>query len=76
MRALQVLWLATCVLAFRLRGFEPGTRILLVGIPLLYLGVHFIDVVDDYYPRHIIAGHLAMGLVTLNALGRGWKRNA
>jgi hypothetical protein len=34
--------------------------------------VYFVYVVDDYYPRHIIAGHLAM----LNALGRGWGRNA
>lgn len=49
---------------------------LLVGLPLLYLGVRLIYVVDDYYSRHIIAGHLAMGLVTLNAVGQGWRRRA
>jgi hypothetical protein len=74
MRSLQILWLTTCVLVLRRRGFEPITAALLVTLPLLYLGVHFIYVVDDYYPRHIIVGHLAMGLVTLNAVGRGWPR--
>ena len=73
-RGLQVLWLTTCVLTIRRRGVAPGTKVLLVGLPLLYLGVHLIYVVDDYYPRHIIAGHLAMGLVTLNAVGPGWPR--
>ena len=74
-RGLQVLWLATCLVALRRRGFAPGTKLLLLGLPLLYLGVHFVYVVDDYYPRHIIAGYLAMGLVTLNAVGRGWPRS-
>ena len=74
MRSLQILWLTTCVLVLRRRGLEPITAALLVTLPLLYLGVHFIYVVDDYYPRHIIVGHLAMGLVTLNAVGRGWPR--
>jgi hypothetical protein len=73
-RGLQILWLTAGVLAFRRRGFARGTKILLVALPLLYLGVHFVYVVDDYYPRHIIAGHLAMALVTLNAVGRGWPR--
>jgi uncharacterized membrane protein YqjE len=73
-RGLQILWLTACVLAFRRRGLARGTKILLVALPLLYLGVHFVYVVDDYYPRHIIAGHLAMALVTLNAVGRGWPR--
>jgi hypothetical protein len=75
MRWLQILWLATLVLAFRRRGFAPAAKALLVMLPLLYLGVHVIFVVDDYYPRHIIAGHFAMGLVTLNAVGRGWPRD-
>jgi hypothetical protein len=73
-RGLQILWLATCILALRRRGFARGTKLLLVGVPLLYLGVHLVYAVDDYYPRHIIAGHLAMGLVTLNAVGAGWPR--
>ena len=73
-RGLQILWLTACVLAFRRRGFAPGTKILLVALPLLYLGGHLVYVVDQYYPRHIIVGHLAMGLVTLNAVGRAWPR--
>lgn len=75
MRGLQVLWLATCVLAVRRWGFAPGAKLLLYTLPLAYLGVHFVFVVDDYYPRHVIVGHLAMGLVTLNAVGRGWPPN-
>jgi hypothetical protein len=75
-RGLQVLWLAAGVLVLLGRGRTSGADALLLGLPLLYLGVHLVYVVDDYYPRHIIAGHLAMGLVTLNALGRGWGRNA
>jgi hypothetical protein len=75
-RGLQVLWVVTCLVANRRRGFAPGAKVLLVALPLLYLGVHFVYVVDDYYPRHIIAGHLAMGLVTLNAVGRGWPRSS
>jgi hypothetical protein len=71
-----VLWVVTCLVANRRRGFAPGAKVLLVALPLLYLGVHFVYVVDDYYPRHIIAGHLAMGLVSLNALGRGWPRTS
>ena len=72
-RGLQVLWLATAALALRRRGFAPGAKVLL-AVPLLYLGVHLVYVVDDYYPRHVIVGHLAMGLVTLNAIGRAWPR--
>jgi hypothetical protein len=45
-----------------------------MGLPLVYLAVHLVYHVDFYYPRHIIAAHLAMGLVTLNALGRGRAR--
>jgi hypothetical protein len=74
MRWLQILWLATWVLVLRRGGFGPVTTALLVALPLLYIGVHFVYVVDDYYPRHILVGHFAMGLVTLNAVGRGWRR--
>jgi hypothetical protein len=38
----------------------------------VYLGVHLVYVVDFYYPRHVIAAHLAMVLVTLYAVGRGF----
>ena len=76
MRWLQILWLATCVLVLRRGGFDGITTAALVGLPLLYIGVHFVYVVDDYYPRHILAGHFVMGLVTLNAAGRGWRRKA
>ena len=45
---------------------------MLLGLPLLYLGVHLVFQVDTYYPRHIVAGHLAMAVVALYAIGRGF----
>jgi hypothetical protein len=68
---MQLLWLAVGLLTLARRG-APGTTKILLGLPLVYLGVHLFFVVDFYYPRHIIAGHLAMGLVTLYAVGRGF----
>jgi hypothetical protein len=47
-----------------------------MALPLVYLGVHLVYHVEFYYPRHVIAGHLAMGLVTLFAVGRGWAGQA
>jgi hypothetical protein len=28
------------------------------------------------YAHHMIAGHLAMGLVTMNVVGQSWRRRA
>ncbi len=70
---IQLVWLAVG-LGTLARRAVPGATKVLVGLPLVYLGVHLFYQADFYYPRHIIAGHLAMGLVTLNAVGRGWPR--
>lgn len=70
---IQLLWLAVGLGTLARRN-APRTTKLLVGWPLVYLGVYLVYQVDYSYPRHIIAGHLAMGLVTLHAVGRGWPR--
>ena len=31
-------------------------------MPAAYLGVHLVYEVESYFPRHIIAGHLAMAI--------------
>jgi hypothetical protein len=69
--SIQILWLAVCLLTLTRRTAPCMTKVLL-GLPLLYLGVHLVYVVDFYYPRHIIAGHLAMAVVALYAVGRGF----
>jgi hypothetical protein len=68
---LQLLWLGVSLLTLA-RRTAPGLTKILLGLPLAYLGVHLVFVVDFYYPRHIIAGHFAMALVSLHALGRGF----
>ena len=72
MRGLQWVWLATAIVALSSRRVPGITRVLLL-VPLLYFIVHLLYVVDVYYPRHIIAGHLALGLSLLCAAGRGWS---
>jgi hypothetical protein len=74
-RGIQVVWLAVALLTLA-RRVAPGTTKVLMGLPLAYLVVHLVYHVEFYYPRHIIAGHLAMALVTLYAIGRGWAREA
>lgn len=61
---LQWLWLATVIVALSTRRV-PGVTIALLLVPLLYFIVHVLYVVDVYYPRHIIPGHLALGLSLL-----------
>jgi hypothetical protein len=68
---IQLCWLAVGLVVLARRR-TPGLTKLLVVWPLAYLAVYLVYQVDYYYPRHIIAAHLAMGLVTLNALGPGW----
>jgi hypothetical protein len=34
---------------------------------VLYLGVHLVYTATIYYPRHLISGYLAMGIVALCA---------
>lgn len=69
--SIQILWLAAGLVVLG-RRTVPGMTKILLGLPLVYLGVHLVYVVDFYYPRHVIAAHLAMVLVTLYAVGRGF----
>jgi hypothetical protein len=62
-RGLQLVWGAVLIwvlVAWRKLTWRNKALLL---IPLLYLAVHLIYQVTVYYPRHIIAGHMAMGLV-------------
>lgn len=63
--ALLGVWLATLVLVARRRAFTLRTAALM-AVPLCYLGVH---VVYQVALRHVTAGYLSMGLVSLAALG-------
>ena len=69
---LQLLWVGTTIVALARRRLATGTKALLL-VPLLYLGIHLLYAVNIYYPRHIVAGHLALGVSVLYALGRGWR---
>lgn len=66
---LLALWLTGVLMAlsrvrrkdFSLRGW------LLLLVPIAYLAPHVIYQVEVYYPRHILAGYLAMGLGAIGA---------
>ena len=68
---LQWLWLGTAIVALPRSGLAPCTKALLL-VPLLYVVVYLFYVVDIYYPRHIVAGYLALGISILYVVGRGW----
>jgi hypothetical protein len=72
-RGLQWLWLGTAIVVLPRRGLAPGAKSLLL-VPLLYFVVHLLYTVDTYYPRHILAGHFALGVSVLYAHGPGWPR--
>jgi len=65
---LQAAWIAALFLASR--RSVPANLQLLAVVPALYLGVHLVYAVGNYYPRHIIAGHFAMGLVATTIAAR------
>jgi hypothetical protein len=56
-RACQALWLGAIALAVWRRTWF---HVALVLLPVAYLAVHFFYQINVYYPRHIIAAHLAM----------------
>ena len=69
---LQLMWSAAIVWTLVSWRKVTWRHKALLLIPLLYLGVHLFYQVTVYYPRHIIAGHMAMGLVasfTLRSIG-------
>jgi hypothetical protein len=63
LHGLQAAWLAAIWLAWRRRS--RGASAALLAVPALYLVVHVVYDVGNYYPRHILAGHFAMGLVAM-----------
>lgn len=75
------LWLAAIVMSlWRLVRRESSLRAwLLLFVPVAYLAPHLIYQVEVYFPRHIIAGYLAMGVVALGTFaevlssGREWS---
>ena len=68
LHGLQAVWL---VAAAQWRRVDSTTRLLLLW-PAVFLGVHVFYQTTTYYPRHLVAGYLAMGLVgTYVASGRG-----
>jgi hypothetical protein len=72
MHGAQAAWLlAATIVAARWHRLDRSTRLLLLW-PALFLGVHLFYDVSNYYPRHVVAGYLAMGLVAAYvASGRG-----
>ena len=68
LHGLQVVWL---VAPAQWRRVDSTTRLLLLW-PAVFLGVHVFYQTTTYYPRHLVAGYLAMGLVgAYVASGRG-----
>lgn len=68
---LQALWVATAIWVVRVRvraGAWPGGAALML-LPAAYLLPHLFVQVYVYYPRHIVAGHLAMAIAAVVALG-------
>jgi hypothetical protein len=65
---LQAVWLATGLALLLARALDLRTALWLT--PALYLGLHAVYVIHIYYPRHIVAGYLAMGLVSMLWWGR------
>lgn len=59
---LQVVWAAAVLLLLVRRPF-PWQSVAVAMVPVLYLGVHFFYQIAPYYPRHILIGYLAAGLV-------------
>jgi hypothetical protein len=59
-RGLQALWVLT-VGAVLLRGRPGRPVLLLLGVPLVYLGTHVFYGDLYFYPRHFLIGYLAMG---------------
>jgi hypothetical protein len=66
-RGLQILWLVAAGQALFGRRLSWPAQLLVLLVPALYLGVHLVYQVTVYYPRHVIAGYLSMGIVTMYA---------
>jgi len=76
LRGLQLLWIVAIAWTWAAPGGARGRRLALLCVPLLYLGVHLVYQVTSYYPRHIIIGHMAMGVMAFLALTSGRRRES
>jgi hypothetical protein len=56
-RISEALWVATIAIALWRRTWYHAAVAL---VPAGYLGVHLLYAISTYYPRHVVAGHLAM----------------
>ena len=70
------LWIVS--MAWSLRNWRDQCwrqRLLIFGLPALYLGVQFFYAMSSVYPRHMVAAYLAQGLVAIWVFGlsRGWN---
>ena len=63
---LQLAWLAAIVTVACRRVRVPATSAALLALPAAYLAVHLVYNAHSYFPRHEVAGYLAMGLVALS----------
>ena len=68
LHGLQVLWLVSMGRAFFQRRLVSWMAKAILLLPLLHLGVQYFFVLNAVYPRHIIMGHIAMGVVVVFAL--------
>jgi hypothetical protein len=69
MPALLVSWLLIALFTVRRRRALPRAHQVMMLVPAAYLAPHLLYEVDVYFPRHVIAGYLAMAAVTVCALG-------
>jgi hypothetical protein len=76
LRGLQLMWIVAIAWTLAAPGVARGRLLSLLSVPLLYLGVHLVYQVTPYYPRHIIIGHMAMGVMAFLALTSGRTRES
>lgn len=71
LHGLQVLWLLSLGRAWIKRRSLNWTAKIMLLIPFLFLVVQYFYVLNAVYPRHIIMGHFAMGIVVAYAFSTG-----
>ena len=67
---LQAAWLLAIAMVGLRRVRASAPTVALLALPAVYLAVHFAYDATSYFPRHVIVGYLAMGLVALYVAGR------
>ena len=76
--ALLALWIGAVILALirRRRSELSVPDWILMAMPVAYLAPHVVYQVEVFYPRHIVAGYLAMGVSALGAFSAMARRRA